>query len=144
MMSAPDASTPPSPTPSPSPGPAPHPTPSPSPGAAPTPPGAAPAPLSTETTPATETAQWVFPEPAPPAPLAGWALTFSVIALAASLFVGWAFPLGLGGVVIAIVAMRRPAESRGVAVWALCLGVVSVLYSAGWLLWAAGRASVVG
>ena len=61
-----------------------------------------------------------------------------------SLFVGWGFPIGLVGVVSAILALRRPLESRAVAVWALVLGIVSVLYSAGWLLFAASRANLFG
>ena len=61
-----------------------------------------------------------------------------------SLFVGWGFPIGLVGVVSAILALRRPLESRAVAVWALVLGLVSVLYSAGWLLFAASRANLFG
>jgi hypothetical protein len=42
------------------------------------------------------------------------------------------------------VALRRPVESRQVAVWALVIGIVSVLYSAGWLWWAASRANLFG
>ena len=61
-----------------------------------------------------------------------------------SLFVGWGFPIGLVGVVSAILALRRPLESRAVAVWALLVGVVSMLYSAGWLLYAASRAELIG
>jgi len=90
-------------------------------------------------------AQWILPaEPAPQRGLAAWALVFSIAGLAFSLFVGWAFPIGLVGVVTAILAMRRPLESRAVATWALLLGIVSVLYSAGWLLWAASRADLLG
>jgi hypothetical protein len=76
--------------------------------------------------------------------VAAWALFFSIAGLAMSLFVGWAFPVGLVGAVTAIVALRRPFESRMVAVWALVLGVVSVLYSAGWLVWAASRGGLFG
>ncbi|GAB2832732.1 hypothetical protein ACFQ0P_09485 [Microbacterium insulae] len=85
-------------------------------------------------------AQWVMPAPEPPhRGLAGWALAFSIAGLLVSLFVGWGFPIGLVGVGSAILALRRPLESRAVAVWALVVGTVSVLYSAGWLLYAAGR-----
>ncbi|MFE1645825.1 hypothetical protein [Microbacterium sp. P01] len=87
--------------------------------------------------------QWAVAEPAPPRGLAGWALAFAVGGLAFALFVGWAFPLGLVGIVVAVLALRRPFESRAVAVWALVLGLLSVLYSAGWLLWAAGRADML-
>ncbi|MGN8551577.1 UNVERIFIED_CONTAM: hypothetical protein OHV15_03200 [Microbacterium sp. SLM126] len=90
-------------------------------------------------------AQWSLPDPEPqPRGLAGWALAFSIGGLLVSLFVGWGFPIGLVGVVSAILALRRPLESRAVAVWALVIGVVSILYSAGWLLYAAGRITVGG
>lgn len=90
-----------------------------------------------------QTVQW-YPREASAAHawLAGWALAFSIAGLVVSLFVGWGFPIGLVGVVAAIVALRRPLESRGVAVWALSLGLVSVLYSAGWLLWAVSRTNL--
>ncbi len=84
--------------------------------------------------------QWAPVEPAVPARgLAAWALGFAIVALVVAMFVGWGFPIGLVAIVTAIVALRRPLESRAVAVWALVLGVVSVLYSAGWLLFAATR-----
>lgn len=70
---------------------------------------------------------------------AGWALGVAIVGLLLSLFVGWGLPLGLVAIVTAILALRRPWESRAIAVWALVLGGVSVLYSAGWLLWAASR-----
>lgn len=89
--------------------------------------------------------QWLVPEPAAPQRgLAGWALAFSIAGLLFSLFVGWGFPIGIVGIVSAILALRRPLESRPVAVWALVLGIVSVLYSAGWLLFAASRANLFG
>lgn len=75
---------------------------------------------------------------------AGWALGFAIVGLVASLFVGWGFPLGVVAVVLAIVALRRPLESRAVAMWAICLGAASILYSAGWLLYAALRANLIG
>ncbi|WP_424449698.1 hypothetical protein [Microbacterium arborescens] len=87
--------------------------------------------------------EWV---PAPEAlPRSGsWALGLSVVALVLSLFVGWAFPLGIASIVMAVLAVRRPWESRTVAVWALCLGALSVVYSAGWLVWAAAQAGLLG
>ncbi len=85
-----------------------------------------------------------MPDVPPPRRLAGWALAFSVVGLAVSLFVGWGFPIGLVGLVTAVIALRRRFESRSAAVWALVLGAVSVLYSAGWLLWAASRTNLVG
>ena len=89
--------------------------------------------------------QWIMPEPAPLARgLAGWALAFAILALIASLFVGWGFPLGLVAIVAAILALRRPLESRAVAVWALVLGAASIIYSAGWLLFAGTIAGLLG
>lgn len=76
--------------------------------------------------------------------LAGWALAFSIAGLAVSLVVGWGFPIGLVGAITAIVALRRPVESRAVAVWALVMGLVSILYSAGWLVWAASVSNLFG
>jgi hypothetical protein len=57
---------------------------------------------------------------------AGWALGVAIVGLLFSLFVGWGLPLGLVAIVTAILALRRPWESRAVAVWALVLGGVSV------------------
>ncbi|MDN3496496.1 hypothetical protein QL996_11190 [Planococcus sp. APC 4015] len=90
------------------------------------------------------TAEWRMPDPDPSRGLAGWALAFSIAGLVMSLFVGWGFPLGIIGAITAIVALRRPVESRAVATWALVLGLVSILYSAGWLLWAASLANLLG
>lgn len=80
--------------------------------------------------------EWGPPPEPRRAPVGPWALAVAVVALAASLFVGWMLPLGVAGIVTAIVTLRRRGESRAVAVWALVLSIVSVLYSAGWLLWA--------
>ena len=89
--------------------------------------------------------QWLMPDsPAPHRGLAGWALAFSIGGLVASIFVGWGFPIGIVGVVSAMLALRRPLESRAMAVWALVLGIVSLLFSAGWLLYAATRANMFG
>lgn len=93
---------------------------------------------------AASTAGWLMPDPDPSRGLAGWALGFAIAGLVTSLFVGWGFPLGVVGVVTAIVALRRPVESRSLATWAIVLGAVSVLYSAGWLLWAASLANLFG
>lgn len=76
--------------------------------------------------------------------LAGWALAFAIVGLIVSMFVGWGFPIGLVAVVSAIIALRRPLESRAVAVWAIVLGALSILYSAGWLLYAAMRWGLLG
>jgi hypothetical protein len=69
--------------------------------------------------------------------LASWALGIALVGLIVSFFVGWGFPIGLTGIVIAIFALRRPWERRAVAVWALVLAALSVVYSAGWLVYAA-------
>ena len=78
--------------------------------------------------------------PAPEAPpsrwAAAWSLVFAIIGLVASFFVGWAFPVGLIAIVLAVIALRHPWESRGVAIWAMCLACASLVYSAGWLWWA--------
>jgi hypothetical protein len=88
---------------------------------------------------------WMEPgRAAPRSGVAAWALVSSVLGLAMSLFVGWGFPIGLIGVVTGIVALRRPIESRAVAWWAIALGVVSVLYSTGWLMWAATQTNLFG
>ncbi|MCC2034092.1 hypothetical protein KEC57_18040 [Microbacterium sp. BWT-G7] len=89
--------------------------------------------------------QWLASQaPAMHRGLAGWALAFAVVGLLVSLFVGWGFPIGLVAVVSAIFALRRPLESRAVAVWAIAVGTVSILYSAGWLYFAATRAEMIG
>ena len=104
----------------------------------------APAEPSTEIDPA-PVAVWLMPDPTPPQRgIASWALGFSVAGLIVSLFVGWGFPIGIVGVVTGILAIRRPLESRTAAIWAIVLGAVSILYSAGWLLWAASRANLLG
>ena len=71
--------------------------------------------------------------------LAPWALLSAIVALVASLFVGWGIPVAIISVMAAIMSLRRPQESRGMSVWALVLGLVATLYSAGWLVWAAYR-----
>ncbi|MDE0545433.1 hypothetical protein [Microbacterium sp. C7(2022)] len=98
----------------------------------------------TDTDP-TPVAQWLMPAEAPPyRGLAGWALGFAIIGLVVSLFVGWGFPIGLVAIVSAIIALFRPLESRAIAVWAIVLGSVSVIYSAGWLIYAANVANIWG
>lgn len=90
-------------------------------------------------------AQWLAAdEPGIHKGLAGWALAFAIIGLAVSLFVGWGFPIGLVAVVSAVLALRRPLENRAVAVWAIVIGAMSILYSAGWLMYAAMRANLFG
>jgi hypothetical protein len=76
---------------------------------------------------------------APPrARFAGWALAFAIVGLLVSFLVGWGFLLGIVGVVAGVVALRR-GEPRGMAIWAIALAALSILYSAGWLLWAANQ-----
>ena len=64
-----------------------------------------------------------------------WALGLAILALITSFFVGWMLPLGVVAVIGAILALRR-FESRPIAVWALVLGALAVVYSIGWLVWA--------
>ncbi|KAA9084068.1 hypothetical protein [Microbacterium radiodurans] len=101
----------------------------------------------TQPTPVTESVHtsvaWA-PEPEALPRSGAWALGLAVVALALSLVVGWAFPLGIAAVALAILALRRPWERRAVAVWSLLLGLVSLVYSAGWLVWAAFRAGLIG
>lgn len=76
--------------------------------------------------------------------LAPWALVAAIVALAASVFVGWGIPVAIISVVAAIIALRRPEERRGVAVWALVLGSVATIYSAGWIVWYAYYFGAIG
>jgi hypothetical protein len=82
--------------------------------------------------------RWLMPEPERRSggSLSGWALTVAILGLIASFFVGWCFAIGIVAVILAIVALRRPVESRVVSGWALALGILSLLYSAGWIIWA--------
>lgn len=112
----------------------------------------APVPLTVESAPAepgTEAdaepdVRWLPPAPAPHRGVAPWALAFAVGGLLTSIFVGWGFPIGLVGLVSGIIAVRRPLESRAVAVWAITLSTLSLVYSAGWLWWAASQANLFG
>nr|MBS1901076.1 hypothetical protein [Actinomycetota bacterium] len=85
------------------------------------------------------------PVPAAAEPrLAPWALLSAIVALFASLFVGWGIPVAIVSVAAAIMSLRRPGESRALSVWALVLGLIATLYSAGWLVWAAYRFGWIG
>lgn len=88
--------------------------------------------------------RWAPPPPAPLPRSAGWAMTFAILGLLVSFLVGWGFLIGLVGAGFAIVALRRPWERRGVALWALCLSLLSLVYSAGWLWWASTQANLFG
>ncbi len=67
--------------------------------------------------------------------LAAIALGLAVVALVSSFFFGWGIPVALAAVVVAVLALRRPAESRPVAMWALLLGLLASVFSIGWLIW---------
>ena len=95
------------------------------------------------TEPAHRPAEWA-PEPEVLPRSGGWALALAIVGLALSLLVGWAFPLGIAAVVLAVLSLRRPWESRPVTVWALALGALSLVYSAGWLTWGAFQAGLIG
>lgn len=75
---------------------------------------------------------------------AWWAFAFAVAGLGVSFFVGWGFLFGLFGAGFSIAALRRPWESRPAAVWALCLSLLSLIFSAGWLWWASTQGPLFG
>lgn len=76
------------------------------------------------------------PVPVDDARLAPWALFAAIVALATSMFVGWGIPVAIVAVISAFMSLRRPLESRAIAMWALVLGLCATLFSAGWLIWA--------
>ncbi|WP_406246333.1 hypothetical protein ACI7YT_14405 [Microbacterium sp. M] len=76
--------------------------------------------------------------------LAPWALLAAIVALVASFFVGWGIPVAIVAVIAAIMSLRRPLESKAIAVWALVLGGIATIYSAGWLIWAALQPGTFG
>lgn len=88
--------------------------------------------------------EWAPAPVTPPSRSAGWALVFAILGLLVSLLVGWGFLIGLVGMGLSIAALRRPWERRGVAAWALCLSVLSLVYSAGWLWWASTQGPLFG
>lgn len=88
--------------------------------------------------------RWAPPPPAPLPRSAGWAMTFAILGLLVSFLVGWGFLIGLVGVGFSIAALRRPWERRGLALWALCLSLLSLVFSAGWLWWASTQANLFG
>lgn len=91
----------------------------------------------------TVTAQWLMASPAPPRRgLAAWALVFALLGLVVSLFVGFGFPLGLVAIVAGLLALRRALESTALAWWAIGLGVLSLVYSGGWLYFAATQTNL--
>lgn len=86
---------------------------------------------------------WSPPAPVVPPSVVPWALAVAIIALLVSLFVGLLLPLGVIGLVMSIISLRRAHDSRRVASWALGLSVVSIVFSAGWLFWALPQLSTV-
>ncbi|MCJ1706444.1 hypothetical protein [Microbacterium sp. VKM Ac-2923] len=86
---------------------------------------------------------YIPPTPPPPPSLAPWGLALSILGLLAALFTGWLVPLGAVAVVVSVLALRRPRDSRRVAGWALALAVLSLAFSVGWLVWGFSQLSVV-
>lgn len=86
---------------------------------------------------------WSPPVPVAPPSVAPWALAVAIAALIASLFAGVLLPLGVIAIVMSIISLRRAHDSRRVAIWALALAVLSVIFSVGWLLWALPQLSPV-
>lgn len=82
--------------------------------------------------------------PVRPRGIAGWGLAFSIVGLLASFVVGWAFPVSVVGLLTGMMALRRPFENRSAAVWALVLGITGLVYSIGWLVFAATSADLFG
>jgi hypothetical protein len=78
---------------------------------------------------------YVPPAPKPPPSLAPWALLLAIAALVSSFFWGWLLPLSAVAAIVATMSLRRTHDSRGVAVWALVLSLLSGVFSAGWLIW---------
>lgn len=86
---------------------------------------------------------WSPPTPVAPPSVAPWALAVAIAALTASLFAGVLLPLGVIAVVMSIISLRRAHDSRRVAIWALALAALSIVFSAGWLFWALPQLSRV-
>ena len=86
---------------------------------------------------------YVPPAPKPPPSLAPWALAVAIIALVMALITGWLLPLGVVGAILATISLRRTHDSRRVAVWALSLSLLAVVFSAGWLIWGFSQLAVV-
>lgn len=76
--------------------------------------------------------------------LAPWALVAAIVALVTSWFVGWGIPLAIIAAIAAIMSLRRPVESRAIAIWALVLGLAATIFSLGWLIWAAMQFEQIG
>lgn len=78
------------------------------------------------------------------APLAPWALAAAIISLVSSFFVGWGLPLAVLALIAGIMCVRRPSENRATGVWSVALSAVAVVFSAGWLVWAAWAVGWIG
>ncbi|MDL9979081.1 hypothetical protein [Microbacterium candidum] len=86
-------------------------------------------------------AEWA--QPSPRVRFAAWALGFAIVGLLVSFLVGWGFLLGIVGIIAGVVSLRRD-EARAMAIWAIVLAAVSILYSAGWLVFAATQGAFAG
>ena len=86
---------------------------------------------------------WAESPPMPRGTRAGWTLGLAIAGLVVSIFVGWGFPLGITALILGILALRSPIEKRPVAIWGIVLAAVSLLYSAGWLMWGIPRLSAL-
>ncbi|MDR6199234.1 hypothetical protein QE374_001143 [Microbacterium sp. SORGH_AS428] len=93
-------------------------------------------PATTATLPTTDAAS--------PANFATLSLGFAVVALIVAIVVGWGFPIGVGAVVLGLMSLRGRVESRPIAVWGVALGALSLIYSAGWLMYAAIQSGWIG
>ena len=71
--------------------------------------------------------------------LGPWALLSAIVALFASLVVERGIPVAASPAIAATMTRRPRDGSRPAGVWALVLGGLATLYSAGWLVWAAFR-----
>lgn len=93
-------------------------------------------PASTATLPTTDAAS--------PANFATLSLGFAVVALIVAIVVGWGFPIGVGAVVLGLMSLRGRVESRPIAAWGVALGALSLVYSAGWLMYAGIQSGWIG
>ncbi|MDY0830209.1 hypothetical protein SK224_13830 [Microbacterium sp. BG28] len=93
-------------------------------------------PATTATLPTTDAAS--------PANFATLSLGFAVVALVVAIVVGWGFPIGIGAVVLGLMSLRGRVESRPIAAWGVALGALSLLYSAGWLMYAGIQSGWIG
>lgn len=79
-----------------------------------------------------------------PANFATLSLGFAVVALIVAIVVGWGFPIGVGAVVLGVMSLRGRVESRPIAAWGVALGALSLMYSAGWLMYAGIQSGWIG